>query len=164
MATKAAAGRRLTFQMSSTDREAGFTLLEMMAVMLIIALVSALVIAATPGTGRARLKAVTMDTAALLRRERTNAVLASHTTRVWLDSGRRMLMGDGGYRVAIPNDVVVDLLGVDAFWESGRAVARFEPDGTSSGAVLKYSRQEAGYEIRVNWYTGGVAILAAPPQ
>ncbi|HUC51621.1 MAG TPA: prepilin-type N-terminal cleavage/methylation domain-containing protein [Xanthobacteraceae bacterium] len=150
--------------MSSTDRQAGFTLLEMMAVMLIIALVSALVIAATPGTGRARLKAVTMDTAALLRRERTSAILASHTTRVWLDSGRRMLMGDGGYRVAIPNDVVVDLLGVDAFWQNGRAVARFEPDGTSSGAVLKYSREEARYEIRVNWYTGGVAILAVPPQ
>jgi general secretion pathway protein H len=150
--------------MSSTDREAGFTLLEMMAVMLIIALVSALVIAATPGTGRARLKAVTMDTAALLRRERVRAVLAGRTTRVWLDSGRRMLMGDGGYGIAIPDDVMVDLLGADAFWENGRAVARFEPDGTSSGAVLKYSRQEAGYEIRVNWYTGGVAIVAASPQ
>jgi general secretion pathway protein H len=161
MVTKAAAERQLTFRMSSTDREAGFTLLEMMAVMLIIALVSALVIADTPGTGRARLKAITLDTAALLRRERTAAVLAGRTTRVWLDSSRRMLIGDGGYGVAIPSDVVVDLLGVDAVWENGRAVARFEPDGTSSGAVLKYSRQEAGYEIRVNWYTGGVAVVAA---
>jgi general secretion pathway protein H len=150
--------------MSSTDREAGFTLLEMMAVMLIIALVSALVMAATPGTGRARLKAVTLETAAMLRRERASAVLGGHTTRVWLDSDRRMLRGDGDDHVVIPNDVVVDLLGIDAFWESGRAIARFEPDGTSSGAVLKYSRQEAGYEIRVNWYTGGVAVLAAPSQ
>ena len=135
-----------------------------MAVMLIIALVSTLVIAATPGTGRARLKAITLDTAAVLRHERLSAVLGRHTTRVWLDSGQRMLIGDGGYRLAIPEDVVVDLLGVDEFWESGRAVARFEPDGTSSGAVLKYSREEAGYEIRVNWYTGGVAISAASPQ
>jgi general secretion pathway protein H len=161
---RAAAERRLIFRMSSTDREAGFTLLEMMAVMLIIALVSALVIAATPGTGRARLKAITLDTAAILRRERTNAVFSGHTTRVWLDSAHRMLIGDGGYRLAIPDDVVVDLLGVDAAWEGGRAVARFEPDGTSSGAVLKYSREEAGYEVRVNWYTGGVAVLAAPVQ
>jgi general secretion pathway protein H len=91
-------------------------------------------------------------------------VLGGHTTRVWLDSDRRMLRGDGDDHVVIPNDVVVDLLGIDAFWESGRAIARFEPDGTSSGAVLKYSRQEAGYEIRVNWYTGGVAVLAAPSQ
>jgi general secretion pathway protein H len=150
--------------MSSTEREAGFTLLEMMAVMLIIALVSALVIAAVPGTGRARLKAVTLQTAAMLRRERTSAVLGGRTTRVWLDSDRRILMGDGGDYVAIPNDVAVDLLGADAFWGNGRAVARFEPDGTSSGAVLKYSRQEAGYEIRVNWYTGGVAVLAARSQ
>ena len=134
----------------------------MMAVMLIIALVSALVIAATPGTGRARLKAITLDTAAILRRERTSAVLGGRTKWVWLDYSQRALVGDGGYRLAIPGDVVVDLLGVDTFWEGGRAVARFEPDGTSSGAVLKYSRQEAGYEIRVNWYTGGVAVLAAP--
>jgi general secretion pathway protein H len=161
---RAAAERRLIFRMSSTDGEAGFTLLEMMAVMLIIALVSALVIAATPGTGRARLKAITLDTAAILRRERTTAVFSGHATRVWLDTAHRMLIGDGGYRLAIPEDVVVDLLGVDAAWEGGRAVARFEPDGTSSGAVLKYSREEAGYEIRVNWYTGGVAVLAAPAQ
>jgi general secretion pathway protein H len=161
---RAAAERRLIFRMSSTDGEAGFTLLEMMAVMLIIALVSALVIAATPGTGRARLKAITLDTAAILRRERATAVFSGHATRVWLDTAHRMLIGDGGYRLAIPEDVVVDLLGVDAAWEGGRAVARFEPDGTSSGAVLKYSREEAGYEIRVNWYTGGVAVLAAPAQ
>jgi general secretion pathway protein H len=39
--------------MSSADWKAGFTLLEIVAVMSIIALVAALVIAATPGTGRA---------------------------------------------------------------------------------------------------------------
>ena len=38
------------------------------------------------------------------------------------------------------------------------AVVRFHPDGASSGAVLKLSREKAEYEIRVNWYTGGVSI------
>ena len=38
------------------------------------------------------------------------------------------------------------------------AVVRFHPDGASTGAVLKLSREKAEYEIRVNWYTGGVAI------
>ena len=71
-----------------------------------------------------------------------------------------MLVGDGGERVVIPRDVVLDVLGVDALWEQGSRWFCFDPDGASSGAVLLvYSREEAGYEIRVNWYTGGVAIV-----
>jgi general secretion pathway protein H len=148
--------------MSSTDREAGFTLLEVMAVMLIIALVASLVIATTPGTGRAGLKAVTLQAAALLRRERVAAILGGRIRRVSLDGERRALVGDGGDRVAIPSDVAVDVLGADAVWSGRRAVVRFDPDGASTGAVLRLSRDRAEYEIRVNWYTGGVAIVSAP--
>ena len=57
-----------------------------------------------------------------------------------------------------PRDVVLDILGVDALWSGRQAVVRFNPDGASTGAVLKLSREKAEYEIRVNWYTGGVAI------
>jgi general secretion pathway protein H len=150
--------------MWSTERKAGFTLLEMMAVLLIIALVSSLVIAATPGTGRAGLKALTLQTAAMLRRERVSAILGGRTTRVSFSDERRLLVGDGGDRVVIPKDIVFDLLGADDLWDGRRAVVRFDPDGTSSGAVLKYTREEAGYEVRVNWYTGDVSIVAAQPQ
>jgi general secretion pathway protein H len=149
--------------MSSADWKAGFTLIEIVAVMSIIALVAALVIAATPGTGRSRLKAVALETASMLRRQRVSAILSGRTRLVWLDGERRGLVAEGGDRVAIPNDVALDMLGVDALWVGRRAVARFDPDGSSSGAVLKYSREGAGYEIRVNWYTGAVAVIAAQP-
>ena len=105
--------------MSSTEPDAGFTLLEMMAVMLIIALASSSVIDATPGTGRAGLKAITLQTAAMLRRERVSAILGGRTNRVSLDRDRRVLVGDGGERVVIPRDVVLDVLGVDALWGAG---------------------------------------------
>jgi general secretion pathway protein H len=147
--------------MSSIDRRAGFTLLEVVAVVLIIALVSSLVIAATPGTGRAGLQAVTLQAATLLRRERMSAILNRRVRRVSLDGVRRVLVGEGGAVVAIPSDVKVDVLGADALWSGRRAVVRFEPDGASSGAVLRLSRERAGYEIRVNWYTGGVSVSAS---
>jgi prepilin-type N-terminal cleavage/methylation domain-containing protein len=54
----------------NTDRRAGFTLIEVVAVMLIIAMVASLAVTLTSGTGRGRLKALALDTAALLRRER----------------------------------------------------------------------------------------------
>jgi general secretion pathway protein H len=142
----------------TTDRRAGFTLIEVVAVMLIIALVASLAVTMMPGTGRGRLKALTLETAALLRRERLGAVLTGRDRQVSLDGERRVLVGDGGNVLAIPRDVVLDVLGIDALWSGRQAVVRFTPDGASTGAVLKLSRENAEYEIRVNWYTGGVAI------
>jgi general secretion pathway protein H len=141
-----------------TDRRAGFTLIEVVAVMLIIALVSSLAVTMMPGTGRGGLKALTLETAALLRRERLGALLTGRDRQVSLDGERRVLVGDGGNVLAIPRDVVLDVLGIDALWSGRQAVVRFTPDGASTGAVLKLSRENAEYEIRVNWYTGVVAI------
>jgi general secretion pathway protein H len=150
--------------MSRTENEAGFTLLELTAAMLIVALVASLVIATTTGTGRAGLKAVTLQSAALMRRERTAAILGGHARRVALDGVRRLLVGDGGEAVAIPRDVTVDVLGADAIWDGRQAVVRFDPDGGSTGAVLRLSHEKAGYEIRVNWFTGNVAVASAQAQ
>ena len=140
----------------TTDRRAGFTLIEVVAVMLIIALVASLAVTTIPGTGRGRLKALTLETAALLRRERLGAVMTGRERQVSIDGEKRVLVGDGGDVVAVPRDVVLDILGIDALWSGRQAVVRFHPDGASTGAVLKLSREKAEYEIRVNWYTGGV--------
>lgn len=142
----------------SNDGKAGFTLIEVVAVMLIIALVASLAITMMPGTGRAGLKAVTLETAALLRRERIGAILTGRERHVSLDGERRVLIGDGGGVVAIPRDVTVDLLGANDRGTNRSSVVHFHPDGASSGAVLRLSREKAEYEIRVNWYTGGVTI------
>jgi general secretion pathway protein H len=159
MAVKVVKAPPLTSRMCSTKRKSGFTLIEVLAVMLIIALVASLVAVMTPGTGRAKLKALTMEIAALLRRERLGAILTGHDRQVSLDGERRMLVGDGGGVIAVPPDVVVDVLGANELWGGRLAVVRFHPDGASSGAVLRLSRGGAQYEVRVNWYTGGVAII-----
>jgi general secretion pathway protein H len=141
-------------------RQAGFTLIEVVAVMLIIALLSGLAVAMMPGTGRAGLKAVALETAALLRRERLGAVLTGRNRVVSLDGERRSFVGEGGGVVAIPRDVVVNILGIDEQLSGRQTVVRFHPDGASSGTVLRLSHQGTEYEIRVNWYTGGVAVEA----
>jgi general secretion pathway protein H len=147
-----------TSRTSSIERSSGFTLIEMVAVMLIIALMAGLVVSITTGTGRSQLQAVALRAAALIRRERSGAILTGHSRLVSLDFANRSFVGDSGDVVAIPRDVVVDVLGTDQQWEGRRAVVRFEPDGASSGAVLRLSREGAGYEIRVNWFTGGVSV------
>jgi len=142
------------------DRKAGFTLIEMMAVMLIIALIAGLAFATLPGTGRAQLKGVALQTAALFRRERLGAILTARSRQVSIDGRLRAFVGDGGDRVEIPRDVSVEILGVDEQWSGQQAVVRFLPDGASSGTVVKLSREGEAYEVRVNWYTGSVLIEA----
>lgn len=149
-----------TYPAQITERRAGFTLVEMLAVMTIIALVAALVVTVIPGTGRAQLKAVALQTAALFRRERLDAILTARSREVAIDGAHRTLVGDGGDSVAIPRDVTVDILGLDEQWAGRQAVVRFLPDGASSGTVVRLSHEGATYEVRVNWYTGGVLVGA----
>lgn len=142
--------------MTRVERTGGFTLLEMTVVMLLVALVATLALAMTRGSGRSELKAVTLQTAALLRQERIAAILTGKERGVKLDGARRTLIGDGGDVVAIPGDIALDMLSARAH---GAAFVRFHPDGASTGAHLRLSRERAHYDISVNWYTGGVAIL-----
>ncbi len=140
-----------------TDPRAGSTLIEMMAVMVIIAMLASLVGVLLPGTGRGRLKALTLQTAAMMRRERLVAVLTGTSRRIALDTSARTLVGDSG-AIAIPRDVVVDVVGVDEMWAGRQAVVRFEPDGASTGAAVKFSWDKVRYEVDVSWYNGRVAV------
>jgi general secretion pathway protein H len=146
--------------MSRDEAKAGFTLVEMLAVMTLVALVSSLALVMIPGSGRARLKSVVMDSMALLRRERVGAILTGRDHHVSLDVGRRTLVGDDGGKVTIPSDIAIDILGEDGSWAGRRAITSFHPDGASSGAVLRFSREKLEYEVRVGWYTGGVTVEA----
>ena len=130
--------------------------------MLIVALVAALALPRLPGTGRASLKAVALEAASLLRRERLGAILTGRSRGVTLDGAERALVGASGGLVAIPRDVQADVLGA-AGGGARIPVATFHPDGGSSGGVLRLSREGAGYEVRVNWYLGTVSVEDPAP-
>jgi general secretion pathway protein H len=138
----------------------GFTLVEMAAVMLIVAMMAALVVMMRPGVGRPELKALTLEAASLLRRTRMEAILSKGDRAVRLDGQQRALIGGGGDAVRIPDDVTVDVLGEDDEAGEGEPLLVFHADGGSSGGVFRFSREAAQYEVRVNWYTGGVAVGA----
>jgi general secretion pathway protein H len=159
MVAKVEQALRQTFRTSSVEAQRGFTLIETMAVMMIVALVASVAVTMTKGSGRGQLKALALDTADLLRRERLGAVLTGRRRQVFIDGDGRTLFGGGRKTVKIPGDVVLDLIGTDTSLTGRRLVARFEPDGSSSGAALRVSRDGFGYELRVNWYTGGVTIV-----
>ena len=64
-----------------------------MAVMAIVALLASLAIGMTRGTGRGQLKALALETADLLRRQRLSAVLTGSRRQVFVDGGGRFHFG-----------------------------------------------------------------------
>lgn len=144
-------------------RQAGFTLIEMVAVIAIVALLAAILLPRIPrSTSRARLEAYAIQAAALLKADRT-AALRQHTqVNAMVDApGRLIQSGANGRRVQIPDDVSFTAnLPRSCNERPARSTISFFAAGTSCGGSIVLSRLGSAFEIRVNWLTGGIDVVA----
>ena len=145
------------------DREAGFTLIEVVCVLAIVGLLAALILPALPrATTQARLAAYAVDVAALLKADRNAAIRNHAMVSTLLDADRRTVRsGERVDAVEIPADVEFSALLAQRC--ADRVVGStidFFPSGASCGGVIAISRRGFGYQVRVNWLTGGVEIVA----
>ena len=66
--------------------------------------------------------------------------------------------------VQIPDDVKFDaLLAAHCAAQPTRSTIRFFSSGMSCGGAIALTRQGFGYEVRVNWLTGRVEVVAINP-
>ena len=141
--------------------EAGFTLVELLAVLAILSLaVAAFAFQTTASFDSADFRALMVRTAASLRDARSDAI-ANHREQVFVINTvkRRMTTPASGAILVLPADV--DLTVTAAQSEStsdGTAGIRFYPDGTSSGGTLAFSWKGRKYSIDVNWLTGNASL------
>jgi general secretion pathway protein H len=143
-------------------REAGFALIEAVCVLAIVGLLALLVLPAFPyATTQARLAGLAVDIAALLKGDRNAAIHSHAIVSALVDVDRRVVRsGSHPVTVEVPADVAFSALVARRC--SGRmihATVDFFPSGESCGGVIALSRQGVGYQIRVNWLTGGVEIV-----
>jgi general secretion pathway protein H len=143
--------------------EAGFTLLEVVCVLAILALIAAFVVPRLPhGTSRTRLESYAVAAAALLKADRTAAIRRHAQIATEIDAASRLIRsGATGRVIRLPEDVVFEALLVarcDQY--AGNSTIRFFPSGTSCGGAFNLTRPGVGYQVRVNWLTGGVEIVA----
>jgi general secretion pathway protein H len=142
--------------------EDGFTLLEIVCVMAIISILAALILPAIPrGTSRTRLEAFALQTAALLKTDRLAAMQRRMPVATELDPiSRSIRSGATGNAIVLPRDVGFEALLASRCNQraAGRTIDFF-PSGMSCGGTIALSRPGGGFQVRVNWLTGGVEIV-----
>lgn len=145
----------------SSDDDAGFTLLEMVCVLAIVGLLSAVLLPSFPvQTSRSRLEAYAVEAATLLKSDRNAAIRQGLPVMTRVDAAARaMRSGATGASLRLPDDVTFEaLLPQNCNGRPAVGSVSFFASGMSCGGVIAFSRPDAGYEIRVNWLTGRIEV------
>jgi general secretion pathway protein H len=129
------------------DRERGFTLIEMIVVLVVLGLVLGLVIAHGPvRSRRLEIDAAARHLAGALRVARSRAIAEGRVALVRLGSGGYRL--DGETPIVLPPDILL----------AGDSTIRFTPDGGSSGAQILLRDGDKRITISVDWLIGRVRL------
>jgi general secretion pathway protein H len=140
----------------------GFTLLETVCVVAIVAMLAGLALPAIPlGTSRSKLEAYAVAAAAVLKSDRNAAMRRGSRVTTTVDPRARLVQSGASARaVRLPGDVGFEVVLAEQC--AGRATGDtidFFPSGMSCGGTLLLSRLGTTFEVRVTWLTGGVEIV-----
>jgi general secretion pathway protein H len=142
--------------------QTGFTLLEMVCAIALIAILAAVLLPIGPRhTSRARLQAYALETATLLKSDRNAAIRARADVSTLVDAPSRAIRsGATSQTIRIPDDVRFDaLLPQTCQQRAVLSTISFFADGMSCGGTIALARLDMAYEIRVNWLTGRIEIV-----
>jgi len=140
----------------------GFTLLEMVCVIALIAMLAAVLLPYVPHhTSRSRLQAFALEAATLLKADRNAAIRRQAEISTLVDAPSRAIRsGATALVLRIPDDVRFDaLLPQTCRQRAALSTISFFADGMSCGGTIALARLDAAYEIRVNWLTGRIEIV-----
>jgi general secretion pathway protein H len=146
--------------------ERGFTLLEMVCVIALVAMIAAVLLPFLPRhTSRSRLQAYALEAATLLKADRNTAIRRRADVSTLVDAPSRAIRsGATSQIVRIPDDVRFDaLLPQTCRQRAALSSISFFADGMSCGGSIALSRLDTAYEIRVNWLTGRIEIVSRSP-
>lgn len=150
---------------AASGKNQGFALYELILALAILGLVAGVVfprVARAPGP--AELGAKAQQIAAVLRTDRNAALRSGRdvVSRVDAEAGT-VASGVTGRGVRLPAGVKVEFVQSSRELRPSGGGIRFRPDGRSSGGFLTLRTETIGFDVSVNWLTGGVLVAAADP-
>ena len=142
----------------------GFTLIEILVVMVLIAAASMMAVGAFNGGGMrgAKLHAAAREVAAQLRYTRAVAISSGQPQDFTIDPSARSWSAAKGRSGDLPSAGEVVFVGARELKPSaGQGVVRFFPDGAATGGRVRFLANGAGWDVDVAWLTGEVRLQRA---
>jgi len=139
----------------------GFTLLEMLAVIILIGIAAAAVsISVAHGLASARINAAAGELAASLRATRTQAIVHQDQRIFELDARSATYRGADKRDVRLPKGLDLSVTSA-ASDQTGGDIARirFFPDGSSTGGRITLRSGQREWHVNVSWLTGAISIF-----
>ena len=149
----------------AASRASGFTLLEIILVMAIIALASVLAAAAMGGGFRGlQLTASAKQIAANLRYTRSQAIATGKPQRFVIDPRRHVWLAPKAHHGEIPAKLGIVFIGArEVQPQAGVGAIQFFPDGAATGGRIQLTSGKVARDIDVAWLTGQVQIKHGIP-
>lgn len=139
--------------------QSGAYLLEIIGVLAIAGLAALLTVpAATGAIGANRLAIIAANIASALVETRTRAIAGNRRELAVIEAGSGRVAA-GGRAIALPPGLTMEILAAGSCPGDGRGLGiAFMPDGRSCGAVIRLADGLRRLRIRIDWYSGHVAI------
>ncbi len=144
-------------------RAAGFTLVELLAVLAILSLAASSVAFAIAGSSdKSRLSKQAFSIATRLRAARALAIRRGGEAALSFNLQTRTVELPGWPAIHVSNDYPLDVEAASSERRSATTIAiRFFANGSSTGGVVRLGKAEYEFEIRVSWFNGRVNVI--PP-
>ena len=144
------------------DDGAGFSLLELLIVLMLMAIIAAVTLPIFgPGVSTTDLKRAAREIAAGLRLARSQAIAQRAEAILELDVAARAFRVPPDPRVhTMPEGIELKLFTAQRDLISDQVGAvRFFPDGGSTGGRITLAAGERKFDVDIDWLTGRVSIL-----
>ena len=138
----------------------GFTLLEMILVMVVAAVVAVVAVPNfQPAIANMQLKSATADVASALRHTRGEALSQGREAEFVLNVNQHFYKITGRKKpYALPTSVTLKLFTADFLTSEGQGSILFYPDGSASGGRVTLEGAGKTRLVDVNWLTGAIVV------
>jgi general secretion pathway protein H len=142
----------------NTQNQSGYTLVEMLVVLVLLGLATAISLPYATSSGQAqKLDATASQLAALFRQAQTLAYVTNRDVKVSFErDSRKWLVNDGSPQLQLDQSLSITALTVEGQVSEKEISYRFFPVGGCSGGRVVLEANKNKVTVNLNWLTGAI--------
>ncbi len=143
------------------NKQNGFTLIEVIVVMVMIAVLAGMVASGmTDSLRKSKIRAVSKNLVSAMRYTRGQAVVKHEQKTISFNVEDKTYQAPRKKVVHIPDEIDINVYTADSeVADETRGSIRFFSDGSSTGGWVKLTHKNKIWKINVNWLTGEISMI-----